>query len=389
MSFDRSCVNRFLFDKQHLSDHTKSDDLLVVVRDIFGLHATFPTTPYISLFIRMGRFEKAGLDAELYVKKSLSRIRCVRKTMYIHPLDMLSTIFAGTKDIVRPASDNFYRYMGVDMETYERISKEVYDVLAGKGMTVAEINRAIGRQQSISPIVNLMCDAGTLVRGRTKGWSSSIYTYHILSEYLPGVSLDFADGKEARRTVVEEYVKAFGPVTENDVTWWTGFTKRAVREALSDLDAGLVPVEIKGHDGERFIVKGDLERMRRSDDGKGGYNALLPCLDPYVMGYRDRDRYVDPGHFHDVFDRSGNATYTIWADGSIAGIWDIEKGDKPSIKLHFFNSPDKRNVNDIRLKAANMGRFIVGNDVKIKIVKKMAPLDTMSVGSFISPLKGL
>ena len=34
-------------------------------------------------------------------------------------------------------------------------------------------------------------------------------------------------------------------------------------------------------------------------------------LDPYLMGYKDRERYLDPRFKDFVFDRSGNVTNTI------------------------------------------------------------------------------
>ena len=49
---DLNSVNRFLLHKQHLTDESKTDDILQIARDIYGLHATGPTTPYVSLFAR-------------------------------------------------------------------------------------------------------------------------------------------------------------------------------------------------------------------------------------------------------------------------------------------------------------------------------------------------
>lgn len=48
--------------------------------------------------------------------------------------------------------------------------------------------------------------------------------------------------------------------------------------------------------------------------------ALLPALDPTVMGWTGRDWYLG-GHGPALFDRSGNAGPTVWANGRIVGGW--------------------------------------------------------------------
>ena len=48
--------------------------------------------------------------------------------------------------------------------------------------------------------------------------------------------------------------------------------------------------------------------------------ALLPLLDPTVMGWRDRDFYVER-HRDRLFDRQGNAGTTVWVDGRVVGHW--------------------------------------------------------------------
>jgi hypothetical protein len=48
--------------------------------------------------------------------------------------------------------------------------------------------------------------------------------------------------------------------------------------------------------------------------------ALLPALDPTVMGWTGRAWYLGE-HGPALFDRSGNAGPTVWADGRIVGGW--------------------------------------------------------------------
>jgi len=102
MNFYR--INPFVLQKQHLTEESKVDDIVQVIRDVGGLHAQVPTTPYLSLFGRMSNFMKEQLDAELYVKRNLGRIKCIRSTVHILTKSMIPAAFAATRKIVESSS---------------------------------------------------------------------------------------------------------------------------------------------------------------------------------------------------------------------------------------------------------------------------------------------
>ena len=49
--------------------------------------------------------------------------------------------------------------------------------------------------------------------------------------------------------------------------------------------------------------------------------ALLPTLDPTVMGWKQRGFYLDAEDVAYLFDSNGNAGNTAWWDGRIVGCW--------------------------------------------------------------------
>ena len=111
---------------------------------------------------------------------------------------------------------------------------------------------------------------------------------------------------------------------------------------------------------------------------------VLPSLDPYMMGYRDRDRYLHPKHYKMVFDRSGNATSIILLDGQVVGIWDLEE---PLVKIYYLKDVGRDVRKKVRTRASDMGKFITGMPVQIKVCDSMVPLPNRTAGSFMSPLK--
>jgi len=121
--------------------------------------------------------------------------------------------------------------------------------------------------------------------------------------------------------LARRYLAAYGPATAGDIRWWTGFTVHQTEVALDALSASLIEVFVAGLDGAYWMLTPDLEQLLAHTPRALPYASLLPALDPYVMGYAERRRFLDPAHGRHVLDRAGNAVPTAWVDGRIAGAW--------------------------------------------------------------------
>ncbi len=341
MSASLACVNRLLLRKQHLAEQSRIADIVQIARDIYGLHATNPATPYLSLFARARAFTRGQLDRELYVNKSLARIRCVRTTIYVLPRETIPVAFAATRSLVEPRSEDFQRITGgITREQYEATSGQIQRLLAGEGLSAALIKKRLGSGLPISSIVNLMCDRGLLVRGPSvKGWRSNTHTYYLWSDYFPGMDLAAVDPALAREMTVRQYLAAYGPATLQDISWWSGFTLTEVRRIVRLLGEEVTEVAIPELEGWYIMLARDRDAMKGCRDRAEASVNLLPPLDPYLQGYRERRRYLDQEHYNLVFDRSGNSTSTILVDGRVAGVWDFSEGPTPTVKLFLFQPP--------------------------------------------------
>jgi hypothetical protein len=381
-------VNRFRLHRQHLTDEAGNSDIVQITRDIYGLHATNPTAPYLSLFARARDFTKDNLDKELYVNKTLGKIRCVRTTVHVLPRETIPIAFAATKSIVGPNSEDFLRYtVGITDKQYRDISMEILRILKGKGMSTLQIKKQLGTALNISPVVNLMCDQGLLMRGRSdKGWKSNTHTYYPLNEYFPGMDLNRFDPSEARETTVRQYLAAYGPACVKDISWWSGFTMTEVRRILQVLKGETTEVEIAGLAGTHVMLAADRAALERFEPSGQPAVNLLPPLDPYLMGYKERERYLDSQYYSLVFDRSGNATSTIFVDGRAAGVWDFREKPKPTVKLFLFQDLEKKVLRVVAARAKAVGRFIADKPVAIEMCDQMVPLPQRNAGGFMSPL---
>jgi hypothetical protein len=384
--FDLAAINRLVLHKQHLAGGPVPDGIVDVTRHIGGLHNTSPATPYLSLFARVPGFSRDMLSEEMYVRKSLVRIRCMRNTMHILPCGMLPAAFVATRKCTGANAGRFLKYRGVSSDEYDVVSGKIFALLNSGGRTTSGIKKAVGPVTNLPAVLTLMCDRGILVRGDTPNWRSNAYTYHLFSEYLPGLSLDSIDEYDAIPRLALSYFSAFGPATAEDFAWWSGLGKTQVRKALQEMP--VVPFDMPGLKGDFFLLQDDLRRLNETEHGVSLAVNLLPGLDPYVMGYKVRERYLSRESYGFVFDRSGNSTNTVLLDGRLSGVWDTDAEEVPVVNYFLFEDVDRMTRNKIEAEAARTGRFIYDQPVMVRECSSMTPLPKRNAGGFMSPLKG-
>ena len=110
-------------------------------------------------------------------------------------------------------------------------------------------------------------------------------------------------------------------------------------------------------------------------------------LDPYIMGYKDRIRYVNLKHKEKIFDRAGNAAPTILLNGNVIGVWQADEKSHPLFRFYLFEERNENIIKQINKKAAEIGEFITTQKVDIRECRSMIPLTKRTVGSFMSPLR--
>jgi len=387
-SFTLDQVNNFVLKKNHLTNESKTDNILQIVEDLCGLHATGTLEPYIQLFIRSNKFEKQDLDRELYENKSLGRIRGMRKTLFIEVKEMIPIVYNAVKYLTDNLEKRYLEYRNVSIEEYERLSKEILFLLNQNEMSTSQIKKALNSQKDISAILSIMCDRMEVIRGRPlKSWKDRRLLYAPFKNYFPNMNLEDYSENQAIELLIHRYIKTYGPCTENDIVWWIGITKNKVKKAINSLTNKIKKIQIEGLNHIFYINNMDINELKNISLEYEDHVNLLPILDPYLMGYKNRERYINPTYYDYIFDRSGNATSTILLNGRIIGVWDILENPYHNVKLLLFDFVEKKILEKIKKEAKRIGRFIIGYDVQIAECEKMLPLSKRTAGGFITPLK--
>ncbi len=381
-------VNYFILTKQHLTPESRIDDVSKIAQDIGGLHATSQTTTYLSTFFRSNNFRKKDLEEEIYYKKNLGKIRCMRKSVFVQPRELIPTIYTATKKQYAKRHKDYLNNLGVSLETYEKSAVEIRKILSGRILSTAEIKKEVTSKEYTTHFISLMCDKLDIIRNKPiKSWKDKRHTYSLFTEFFPEMDFEGIYEEESMKFLVEYYLQSLGPATETDIFWWTGFNKTQTRKILLELENKIERIQIKGIEKEFLILSEDLKNLKQLQQEEENTVNLLSDLDPYLMGHKDRERLVEEEHYNHLFDRSGNATSSILLNGKVIGIWDFVSSKESKIKIFFLEKPEASVKQQVIEEVKKAGLFIFDQEITIIECKEMEPLKSRTPGEMLTPLK--
>ncbi len=321
--------------RHHLAPSTLAADVVDASRDLVGLHATDPASVFLAARARVAGVVPGDLEGELYESRRLVRMLGMRRTLFVVPAELVPVVhFAASVALV----PNMRRLLVQHLEQagvpdarvwLARVEKDTVRALARRGEATARQlgedvpglrhvlsyapGKAYATDAAITPrVLTLLGCEGHIVRGRPRGsFTSTQYTWAPLAAWLPG-GMGRLTPAAARAELARRWLGAFGPALPADLAWWAGWTMRDTRAAL----AAVGPVEVSLDEGAGVVLRNDDEPVAPPEP----WVALLPALDPTVMGWQQRDWYLG-AHRAALFDRSGNAGPTVWADGRVVGGW--------------------------------------------------------------------
>ncbi|AOT02575.1 winged helix DNA-binding domain-containing protein [Arthrobacter sp. U41] len=361
---------------------SSAESMLRVVRDTVGLHSTLPGTPYLSLNARIGDFTTDDLDIEVYEHRSLVRLKVMRGTVFLLTRDLAQIAFAA---IVELTLDRDRKWLRIDPGVYRRVAPVVLNALGQESLTASELRIQV-HHADLSAVVALLCEEARIVRDRpARGRTSTSYRYRRWDQAFPDLDLAAYDGETATDELIRRYIASYGPVSVADVVWWTGLPAKRVWAALGRVAAELQTIDgpLAGH---QWLKIGDTNYGQPLPRGRTPRVRLLPQLDPYTMGYRDRERLIDAEHEALVYDRGGNVTSVVLQDGRITGVWDLTESPTCTGRVMLFDpaSAVKRQVLDL---VAETGAFWFGHSIPVREYVQMVPFDQRT-GVMRKPLDG-
>ena len=322
--------------RHRLTSTARAEGAREVARDVVALHATDPASVFLAAFARMRSPASADVERALYDERTLVRMLGMRRTVFVVPVELAPVVqsactraiavkerrkLVGFIEDSRIAKDAGRWLRKVERETLaalvasgEATATELAEEVPAlrRQLVVGKGTKWETRQAVSSRVLFQLAAEGRIVRGRPRGsWTSSQYRWAPIETWLGGPGEPWSTAA-AQAELARRWLAAFGPATAADLKWWTGWTAAEVRAAVAEV--GAAEVGLGGVTG--LVLADDLEPVAAPDP----WVALLPGLDPTVMGWSKRAWYLG-AHAPALFDRSGNPGPTVWCDGRVVGGW--------------------------------------------------------------------
>jgi hypothetical protein len=322
--------------RHRLDSDARGSSALDATRGVVVLHSSDAATVFLSVRARTSGVAPADIETALYVDRAVVRILGMRRTLFVVPRDLVPVVYAActraiaqrervrlermiadSKISKRPgawlarAEEAALRELEARGEAFTSDLTRSVPLLANR-LRVGAGTRFEATQSAAARVLRQLAMEGRAIRGRPRGeWTNGHYRWVPTADWL-GHEIVPTDATTARAELLRRWLAAFGPGTETDLRWWTGWTARETRAAL-----GAVPhVGVDVGQSTGYVLADDLERTTTPEP----WAALLPTLDPTTMGWKDRDWYLG-SHASLLFDSNGNAGPTVWWDGRVVGGW--------------------------------------------------------------------
>ena len=350
-----------LAERHRLLPRTRTDDLPQIADDLVALHSSDPVTVFLSAMARMAHPSIAAVEQALYVDRSLIRHHGMRRTLWVATPPVVQLMHASaTRDLLtneRRRTSQLLAASGVEnpeqwlADAEEQVLADLREHGPSTAREIGQRVAALRQRLQLAPgktyaavqsahtrVLYILGFAGKMLRGQPSNWINGAYRYAEANSWLPG-GLGDLDPRLAAAELAARWLQRFGPATTVDLQWWMGWTLKRTRQALADCGA----VEVDLDDVTGWLAADDPPLAPVEP-----WVAVLPGLDPTIMGWKQREWYL-PSTSLEVFDGVGNGGPSLWVDGRVVGGWAQTKDG--SVHVHYFErvGADRRREIDQRI----------------------------------------
>jgi hypothetical protein len=235
--------------------------------------------------------------------------------------------FRGGADYIVPREDVGVFTLGSSprdaerMAELDRLADDIHRVTEGRALIVNEVSDLLGH--------------GHQTGLRVSGLTGRVHIRWDASRiWLIPVERPAIDPEDARRKLARRFVHWFGPTTKPALARWTGVPAREASETWKAVEPDLIPVEVAGLAGQRFMLEADVDAVVDAEPVSGV--RLLPYDDPFTKV--DHELLLpDEALRERVLPRSGQGKGyipgAILVDGEIVGGWQRQQR---KVTLHPF-----------------------------------------------------
>lgn len=325
----------FTLDRHHLIERAPREKAIEVVDNVLGLNAQGALNFQISLWNRVDDLDTDFIPSSLYEDRSLVRSWLMRDTVHIIP----SKRFPLFRRALEPGlmmEWNRWTIKTGRKETpnsWEPLYPMILDALESP-LTLTQILDRSGWTDTdargrLHRLLREMSLRGLVCHARSSGpwYHNTQHTFARVDRWLPEADQDSVSDEEAASSLAKMYLKAYGPASISDYAYWTGMRVREAKPTFESISDSTADVKVTDQKGMLLILEEDLGAILEKEDNPR-WARLLPEFDAFIMGHRNKTRFLDPSAKSNVFLPLADVAATILMDGRVEGIWKMKKDRK-------------------------------------------------------------
>ena len=322
----------FNLTRHHLVERLPRGRALEAVADTLGLNAQGALNYQLSLWNRVEGLDPSFLPRALQEDRSLVRSWFMRDTVHIVPTADLPVFRRGLEEGLMREWNRWTVRTGRKEapESWEPLYPEVLDVLEEAPLTINEILERVGwegeeARSSLHRLIREMSLRGLVCNAGSKGpwYHNSEHLFSRIDRWVPEADLSSVSPSDALSKLVLRYLRAYGPASVSDFSYWSGTRVREARPVFEENAGSLIEVNIVGHRRRYYALAEDAQALMEVRSRP--FARLIPQFDALIMGHKDKTRFIDQALRKEVFLPRGSISATIIVNGAVVGTWQIRK----------------------------------------------------------------
>lgn len=335
----------------------RTNSVATVASELLGLQAQDFGAAALQVRSRSRGLTRVDFEDALFIDRSVVRTSCMRGTLHVLLAEDVRWVLRLIGPVAIRKTTSRSRSLGIDYEITKKARKVVAAALeGGKALVRASIFEALKEAgiategQAGIHILRLLALEGMICYGRGTGRDE---TFVLLEEWLHACRDDHRGGDVSE--LARRYVAAYGPVTPDDFSWWSGLGASESRKAWGAIADELIEVEVVGRTS--WLSKHSCASVEKLPASRAA--RLLPAFDPYILGYRDRALSLEQACSAQVNSGGGIIRPTVVIDGRIVGTWSASSAHGTvEIVARTFKKLSKAQAAGLESEASDVARYL-------------------------------